>query len=86
MEAVEAASALATITEPARRESGIVKWFNNEKGFGFIQRKDGGADVFVHHSAIQMKGYRTLIENQPVEFELGASPKGLIAINVVPQE
>ena len=63
-----------------------MKWFNNDRGFGFIQRKDGGADVFVHHTAIKMKGYRTLVENQPVEFELGASPKGLIAINVVPQE
>lgn len=63
-----------------------MKWFDNARGFGFIQRREDEADIFVHHSAIQMKGYRTLVENQPVEFELGASPKGLIAINVVPQQ
>lgn len=67
-------------------EQGIVKWFSNEKGFGFIQRNDGGADIFVHHTAIKMNGYRTLCENQPVEFDVAASPKGLIAVNVVPQE
>jgi CspA family cold shock protein len=67
-------------------EQGIVKWFDNEKGYGFIQRKAGEADVFVHHTAIKMKGYRTLVENQPVEFEVAASPKGLTAINVIPQE
>jgi cold shock protein len=66
------------------RETGIVKWFNSERGFGFIQRREGEADIFVHHSAIQMKGYRSLVENQPVEFELGSSPKGPIAVNVVP--
>ena len=54
---------------------GTVKWFNNEKGFGFIAR-DGGADVFVHHSAIQMNGYRTLVEGQRVEFDVVPGDKG----------
>ena len=62
-----------------------MKWFNNDKGFGFIQRKDGG-DIFVHHSAIKMNGYRTLIQSQPVEFELRSGSKGPEAINVVPIE
>lgn len=62
--------------------SGTVKWFNSEKGFGFIAQPDGGADVFVHHSAIQMSGYRSLEEGQSVEFELEQGPKGLMATNV----
>jgi CspA family cold shock protein len=64
--------------------TGTVKWFNAEKGFGFIAQPDGGADVFVHHSAIQMSGYRTLDEGQRVEFELQQGPKGLMAANVRP--
>lgn len=63
---------------------GTVKWFNAEKGFGFIAQPDGGADVFVHHSAIQMSGYRSLEEGQAVEFELQQGPKGLMATNVRP--
>ncbi|MCO1582417.1 cold-shock protein [Crossiella sp. SN42] len=55
---------------------GTVKWFNGEKGFGFIAQADGGPDVFVHFSAIQGNGYRTLEENQPVEFEITQGPKG----------
>jgi CspA family cold shock protein len=55
--------------------SGTVKWFNDAKGFGFIAREEG-ADVFVHYSAIQARGRRTLTEGQPVEFEVEAGPKG----------
>jgi cold shock protein len=61
--------------------TGTVKWFNNEKGYGFIAR-DEGADVFVHHSAIQMNGYRSLVEGQRVEFEVVAGDKGDQARNV----
>lgn len=63
---------------------GTVKWFNAEKGFGFIAQPDGGGDVFVHHSAIQMSGYRSLEEGQRVEFEVQQGPKGLMAMNVKP--
>jgi len=63
--------------------TGTVKWFNNEKGFGFIAQSDG-QDVFVHHSAIDMNGYRSLTEGQAVEFEVQDSPKGLQAANVRP--
>jgi len=55
---------------------GVVKWFNAEKGFGFISVDGGGPDVFVHFSAIQGDGYRTLDENQRVEFESSQGPKG----------
>ncbi len=64
--------------------SGTVKWFNAEKGYGFISQPDGSADVFVHHSAIQMNGYRVLEEGQPVEFEVENGPKGLMAKEVRP--
>ena len=56
--------------------TGIVKWFNAEKGFGFIAPDDGSADVFVHYSEIQGSGFRTLEENQKVEFEIGEGTKG----------
>lgn len=62
---------------------GTVKTFNNEKGFGFISQSDG-ADVFVHHSAIDMQGYRSLAEGQAVEFEVQETPKGLQAASVRP--
>ena len=63
---------------------GTVKWFNAEKGFGFIAQEDGGDDVFVHYSAIQSSGYRTLDEDQKVEFDITQSPKGPQAENVRP--
>ena len=62
--------------------SGTVKWFNAEKGFGFISQDGGGPDVFVHFSAIQSSGYKSLDENQKVEFDLAQGPKGPQAENV----
>jgi cold shock protein len=61
---------------------GKVKWFNAEKGYGFIER-EGGEDVFVHYSAIQIEGFRTLEEGQSVEFEIVDGPRGPQAANVV---
>ena len=61
---------------------GTVKWFNAEKGFGFIAQADGGADVFVHFTAIQADGYRSLDETQTVEFDIVQGPKGPQADNV----
>lgn len=63
------------------RENGTVKWFNNSKGYGFIQREQGG-DVFVHFRAIRGDGYRTLEEGQRVEFSVGQGQKGLQAEDV----
>jgi cold shock protein len=63
------------------KEQGTVKWFNASKGFGFIQRMTG-EDVFVHYSAIQADGYKSLNEGQAVEFEVTRGPKGLQATNV----
>jgi CspA family cold shock protein len=60
---------------------GTVKWFNDSKGYGFISQ-EGGEDVFVHHTAIQMDGFRTLKEGERVEFEVTQGPKGLQAANV----
>jgi cold shock protein len=64
------------------RSSGKVKWFSQEKGYGFIQQ-DSGPDVFVHHSQIQSNGFRTLNEGERVEFDVLEEPKGLKAQNVV---
>jgi CspA family cold shock protein len=64
--------------------SGVVKWFNDEKGFGFIER-EGGSDVFVHYSAINSAGRKTLVEGQHVSFEISDGAKGPQASNVVPQ-
>jgi cold shock protein len=63
---------------------GTVKWFNGEKGFGFIAPSDGSADVFVHFSAIQVQGYKTLDEGQSVEFDVTQGQKGPQAENVRP--
>jgi CspA family cold shock protein len=65
----------------AERVTGTVKWFNASKGYGFIAR-EGGPDVFVHFSAIQSEGFKTLNEGQQVEFEIEQGPKGLQAANV----
>ncbi len=61
---------------------GKVKWFNNSKGYGFITREDGGADVFVHFSAISTEGYKSLAEGNAVEFEVTQGQKGPQAVNV----
>ncbi|MEX0868678.1 MAG: cold-shock protein [Nitriliruptoraceae bacterium] len=63
---------------------GTVKWFNADKGFGFIAPADGGEDLFVHFSAIQMQGYKSLEEGQQVTFEVGQGQKGPQAQNVMP--
>ncbi len=62
--------------------TGEVKWFDPKKGFGFITRDDGLADVFVHHSDVDMKGFRLLNEGERVEFELGPGKKGVKAVKV----
>ena len=62
--------------------TGIVKWFKDDKGFGFITPEDGGKDLFAHHSAIQMSGYKTLKEGQRVEFDAQQGPKGPQAVNI----
>jgi CspA family cold shock protein len=64
---------------------GTVKWFNESKGYGFIEQEGGGKDVFVHYSAISGDGFKTLREGQAVEFEIVQDPKGLKAANVLPQ-
>ena len=68
----------------SERVTGTVKWFNPIKGYGFIGR-DGGEDVFVHFSVIQMEGYRRLDKGQQVEFSVEEGPKGLQALEVVPK-
>jgi cold shock protein len=72
---------LAPVNKEHRVASGTVKWFNEAKGFGFIQQ-EGGEDVFVHYSAIAGSGFRTLDEGQRVSFEVTQGPKGLQAANV----
>ena len=64
--------------------TGTVKWFNEDKGFGFIEQANGGADVFVHFRAIVSEGYKTLAEGQKVTFQVEQGQKGLQATNVVP--
>jgi cold shock protein len=76
----EAQIAYSKVSESVR-EQGTVKWFNASKGYGFIQRQSG-EDVFVHFSAIQAEGYKSLNEGQAVEFEVTRGPKGLQAANV----
>jgi CspA family cold shock protein len=67
----------------AERFVGTVKWFNTQKGYGFLAR-EGGEDVFVHYTAIVAQGFRNLAEGQKVEFSIEKGPKGLQAVNVVP--
>lgn len=64
------------------KATGVVKWFNNDKGFGFITPDDGGEDLFAHFSSIQMAGYKTLKEGQKVAFEIIQGPKGQQALNI----
>ena len=64
--------------------AGKVKWFNADKGFGFITPEDGSADLFVHHSEIKTEGYASLDEDQSVTFEVGQGKKGPCANNVIP--
>jgi cold shock protein len=66
--------------------TGTVKWFNDAKGFGFIEPEEGGDDVFAHFSAIQMEGFRTLKQGGKVKFELVQGPKGQLAQNIAPIE
>lgn len=63
-------------------EEGTVKWFDNAKGYGFVSRANGSKDVFVHHTAIQGSGYKSLEEGQKVQFEVTQGPKGEQAVNV----
>jgi len=62
--------------------SGVVKWFSNSKGYGFIAPEEGGDDIFAHFSAIEMEGYKTLKKGQAVEFKCTEGPKGLHAIEI----
>ena len=66
-------------------KQGTVKWFNNAKGYGFITPSEGGEDLFVHMSNIVMEGYKTLAENQEVDYEVGESDRGAVANNVTPK-
>ncbi|WP_149540930.1 cold shock protein CspG [Escherichia albertii] len=67
----------------SNKMTGLVKWFNADKGFGFISPSDGGKGVFVHFTAIQSNEFRTLNENQKVEFSIEQGPRGPAAVNVV---
>jgi CspA family cold shock protein len=66
-------------------ETGIVKWFNDAKGFGFIKPDNGGEDLFAHFSAINSQGFKSLTENQRVSFDVTTGPKGKQAANIQPQ-
>ncbi|EAU64572.1 conserved domain protein [Stigmatella aurantiaca DW4/3-1] len=72
----------ATRSRGRNMATGTVKWFNDAKGFGFITQDGGGEDVFCHHTAINMDGFRTLQEGQKVQFDVARGPKGLQAQNV----
>tara|TARA_B100001013_G_C24365499_1_gene346047 strand:- start:164 stop:376 length:213 start_codon:yes stop_codon:yes gene_type:complete len=66
-------------------KQGTVKWFDNKKGFGFIEPSEGGKDLFVHMSSILMEGFKTLRDGQSVDYEVGESDRGPAATNVVPK-
>jgi CspA family cold shock protein len=68
--------------EGVKMANGIVKWFNEKKGFGFIEQEDGGSDVFVHHSGINASGFKTLKEGERVSFDIEQGEKGPRAVNV----
>ena len=69
----------------SEQKQGTVKWFDNKKGYGFITPSEGGKDLFVHHTSLQMDGYKTLNEAQSVSYEVGTSDRGDVATNVIPQ-
>ena len=79
-----ALTALKSGTLPRQERTGTVKWFNDDKGFGFITPDDQGADLFVHHSGINTDGFRTLREGARVSYDSEAGPKGPKAVNVTP--
>lgn len=72
-----------TAPSDGSKSTGKVKWFNDAKGYGFITPDNGGKDVFVHHTAIQSEGFRSLAEGQEVEYETASGPKGPQATNVM---
>ena len=75
---------MAIIAKGVSMSTGVVKWFNESKGYGFISPDDGNTDLFVHHSEIKVSGYATLSDGQKVEFEVGEGKKGPCAVGVVP--
>jgi cold shock protein len=81
---VRAAGASRVFDKELAMPTGVVKWFNETKGFGFIKPDDGGSDVFAHYSGIKSKGFRTLKENQRVEYQVQQGQKGPQAVEIVP--
>lgn len=71
------------LTAERNKLEGIVKWFSNKKGYGFIEKDDGSGDIFVHHTAIDMPGFRTLTEGERVEFNIEQNDRGYAAKNVM---
>ena len=68
----------------SENNTGTVKWFDNKKGYGFITPSTGGKDLFVHHTSLQMDGFKTLAEDQRVSYEVSDSDRGPVATNVIP--